>query len=364
MKKIVFVDRDGTIVREPKDQQVDTLEKLEFVPGIIAGLRLLLESGFNLVMVTNQNGLGSKSFPRREFSVVHEKILRLLEGEGIRFEKIFICPHQPEDQCRCRKPNTGLVTPYLKRHRIDRGRSFVLGDRETDVEFAKNLGVGSVRLCKRSRTSADYCTGDVMDACRYIVRSVRTASLRRVTHETAIEVQVTLDGSGVYRISTGLGFLDHMLDQLVRHSGIDLTLTVTGDLDVDEHHSVEDTGIALGKVLRSALGDKRGIRRFGFAAPLDEALAEVAVDLSGRSYLSFKCRFSRERVGALPTELVEDFFRGFADGLGATLHIRCVGRNDHHKIEAIFKTVAQTLRQAISIDRNRKLILPSTKGML
>lgn len=364
MLKVVFIDRDGTIIREPRDKQIDTLEKLEFLPGIISGLRLLVEAGFTLVMVSNQDGLGTKRYPKKDFHLVQSKILALLTGEGITFQKIFICPHRKSDRCHCRKPAIGLVRAYLRNHRIDRGNSFVLGDRETDVEFAENIAVRAVRLGKTLSTDAEYVTSDACEACRYIARASRTAVLKRITHETSITTRVVLDGTGEYEISTRIGFFDHMLAQLVRHSGVDLDLNVNGDLHIDEHHTVEDTGIALGKVLRLALGNKRGIQRFGFAAPLDEALAEVAIDLSGRSHLTFSVPFSREKVGQMPTELVEDFFHAFADGIGATIHIRCRGRNDHHKIEAIFKAVARALRQAVGIDRRRRSVLPSTKGKL
>lgn len=363
MKKVVFVDRDGTIVREPSDKQVDTLEKLSFVPGIITGLRLLLDAGYSLVMVSNQDGLGSRQYPKESFKIIQSKILKLLEGEGIRFEKIFICPHRLSDGCSCRKPKTGLLRSYLSRTSIDRARSFVLGDRETDVAFAANLGVRAVRLAN-SRTAAEFSTPNACEACRYIARAARAVEYSRKTAETAIRIELSPDGTGSFAGKTGIGFFDHMIAQLAKHSGIDLKLSVKGDLEIDEHHTVEDVGIALGNALRMALGSKRGIQRFGFAAPLDEALAEVSIDLSGRSYLGFSCPFRRERVGDLPTELVEDFFRAFADGLGATIHIRCMGRNDHHKIEAMFKTVARALRQAIAIDPRRRSVLPSTKGKL
>ena len=364
MKKVVFVDRDGTIIREPRDKQIDSLEKLEFVPGIIRALRLLADSGFTLVMVSNQDGLGTARYPREAYRQVQGKMLRLLSGEGIRFEKVFVCPHLPADRCECRKPETGLLKAYLKKEEIDINRSFVLGDRETDVELARKLGARAVRLNKNGRSTADYLTADAYEACSYIARASRWARLERVTNETKVSASVLLDGRGRYGISTGLKFFDHMLEQLSRHSGIDIVLKAEGDLDVDAHHTVEDTGIVLGETLRKALGDKRGIERFGFTAPLDEALAEVVIDLSGRSYLSFNCELKRESVGDLPTELVEDFFKAFSDGLRATLHIKCKGRNDHHKIEAIFKSTARALKEAVRVDRLALTNLPSTKGKL
>jgi imidazoleglycerol-phosphate dehydratase / histidinol-phosphatase len=364
MKTVVFVDRDGTIIREPRDKQIDSLEKLEFIPGIIGGLKLLVDSGYALVMVSNQDCLGSARYPRKTFDLVQGKLLRLLKGEGIVFEKVFICPHDRQDNCKCRKPKLGLLKNYLKLNSIDFSRSFVLGDRETDVEFANNLGVRSVRLSNTRRSAASFVAPDARAACQYIARASRFASLKRTTNETAISASVTLDGFGNHEISTGIHFFDHMLAQLARHSGIDIRLEAVGDVEVDAHHTVEDTAITLGEALRSALGDKRGIERFGFTAPLDEALAEVALDLSGRSFLSFECEFKRETVGDLPTELIEDFFKAFADGLGAAIHIKCKGRNDHHKIEAIFKSTARVLKQAVSIDARARATLPSTKGRL
>ena len=369
MKKVVFIDRDGTIIREPADKQIDTLEKLEFIPGIVTGLRLLADAGFTLVMVSNQDGLGTRTYPRAAFNEVQGKILRLLEGEGIVFEKIFICPHYPQDECTCRKPKLGLVKNYLAKNSIDYHNSFMFGDRQTDIEFAANLGVRGIQLSTSSSKrnlskSAEFVTADAYQACEYIFRSARSASIERTTNETSITARVSLDGSGSYKISTGIGFFDHMLSQLARHSKIDLVLEAKGDLHIDEHHTVEDTGIVLGELIRKALGSKRGINRFAFAAPLDEALAQVTLDLSGRRHCTFDCPFKRERIGDFPTELAEDFFRAFADGLAATLHISCRGRNEHHKIEAIFKAVAVALRSAIQIDRRALKVLPSTKGML
>ena len=362
MKRVIFVDRDGTIVREPRDEQVDTLDKLEFIPGIISGLRLLVDAGCTLVMVSNQDGLGSKRYPRKAFNLVQNKILGLLEGEGIRFQRVFICPHLPEDNCKCRKPGIGLVKRYIASNPIDRSRSFVLGDRPTDIAFAANLGIQGVLLSAKKQKDAVLCTPTASRACRFMAREIRSARVERKTHETTIVVDVLLDGIGVQSISTGIGFFDHMLDQLARHSGIDITIKAHGDLEVDEHHTVEDVAIVLGTAIRAALGKKRGIERF--AAPLDESLATVALDLSGRAHLSFNCIFQREMVGALPTELVEDFFRGFADGLKATLHIGCRGRNDHHKIEAIFKSVGRALKEAVRIDQRTANRIPSTKGVL
>ncbi len=362
MKKIVFIDRDGTIIREPADEQIDTLEKLEFVPGIISGLKILADAGYSLVMVSNQDGLGTARYPRKAFTQVQRKIVTTLGGEGIAFDEVFICPHLSQDGCACRKPKIGLVQKYLQTHRIDQARSFVLGDRETDVEFAENLGLKSVLLSSKNNNRATYRTTDAIEACRFILRWNRIGTVNRKTNETAIEGEVVIDGRGAYSISTGIGFFDHMLEQVARHSGFDIRLKAVGDLHIDEHHTVEDVGIALGEAIREALGDKRGVERF--AAPLDESLATVVLDLSGRSHLTFRCTFQRERVGELPTELVEDFFGGLVQGLKATLHIECEGRNDHHKIEAIFKSFGRALKSAATIDRRRMSSVPSTKGKL
>ncbi|MBI4418018.1 MAG: bifunctional histidinol-phosphatase/imidazoleglycerol-phosphate dehydratase HisB [Ignavibacteriales bacterium] len=392
--KVVFLDRDGTLIAEPPDKQIDSLDKLELIPGVVAGLRPLVEAGFELVMVTNQDGLGTKSFPRESFEMPQQKLLRLLEGEGIRFNSIFVCPHRPADQCNCRKPKTGMITEFLARNRIDLANSFVIGDRETDVEFAKNLGCRSVRLLTGEEASnADYAATSFRDACRFVLRGNRSGSLRRKANETTIDIRINLDGTGTYNVHTGIGFFDHMLTQLSKHSLIDMDISVKGDLDVDEHHTVEDTGLALGSAILQALDDKKGIERYGFllparlpdrhagrgavlqklfggrtdwhvGVPMDESLAKVALDIGGRPYLSFEGRFERERVGELPTELVEDFFRAFADGLRANLHISVEGRNDHHKIEAIFKSVARALKQAVSLDGRAPDILPTTKGTL
>lgn len=362
--KIVFLDRDGTLILEPPDEQVDSLEKLEFVPGIITGLRMLVECGFRLVLVTNQDGLGTPAYPLTAYQIVQEKILTFLNGEGIRFDRIFVCPHAAGDGCSCRKPKTGLVDDFLASVPVDRELSFMIGDRETDVTFAENIGVRSVRLLRGGATGAAYSTPSFPEACRYIVRSLRSSSVRRSTTETEIRVEVSLDGTGTAEIDTGVGFFDHMLAQLAKHSLVDLAVRVQGDLKVDEHHTVEDTGLALGEAVARALGDKRGIQRYGFVLPMDESLAQAALDLSGRPFLSFHAKFQRERVGDLPTELVEDFFRAFADGLRANLHLSVRGRNDHHKIEALFKATARALRLAVARDERAPAAIPSTKGVL
>lgn len=362
--KVVFLDRDGTLIVEPPDEQIDSLEKLELIPGVIEGLRSLINRGYRLVMVTNQDRLGSSAFPVEAFEKPQQKLLKIFEGEGIRFSEIFICPHAVEDSCECRKPKLGLVNEYLKRTAIDYATSFVIGDRETDVRFGKNIGCKTIRLTKSGPSEADFITESFLEACNIIARCSRSARTERTTNETSINVELNLDGTGAYEITTGIGFFDHMLAQLSKHSLIDMNIVVKGDLHIDEHHTVEDTGLTLGEAIRQALGDKRGIERYGFLLPMDESLAQVALDLGGRPYFAFKGGFERETVGEFPTELVEDFFRGFADGLRANLHIKVEGRNDHHKIEAIFKSVARALKQAVAIDQRAASILPSTKGTL
>jgi len=361
---VVFLDRDGTILAEPDDLQVDSLEKLEFLPGAMRGLRMLVERGYRLVLVSNQDGLGTPGYPQSSWEVVQAKMLRLLECEGIVFSDVFVCPHGESDHCSCRKPKTGMVDDFLKRNAINFAKSYVVGDRESDVELGKAIGCKTIRLGSTLSSTADIIVPGIAEACLVIVRLDRTAAVRRRTHETDLAVEIVLDGSGNSTIATGIGFFDHMLSQLARHSGADLTITAKGDLHVDEHHTVEDTGLALGEAVRQALGDKSGIERFGFAAPLDESLAQVVIDLSGRAFCSFQADFGRERVGELPTELVEDFYRAFADGLRATVHVSAAGRNDHHKIEALFKATARALKQAIALDEFRSGILPSTKGVL
>lgn len=362
--KVVFIDRDGTIVVEPPDEQVDSLEKLELIPGVIQGLRLLQNRGYVLVLVSNQDNLGSSAYPNEKYEIVQKKLMRLLNGEGIQFKSVFVCPHSSNDNCLCRKPKTGLLDEFIRTNEVDLLRSFVFGDRETDVQLARNIGCKAIRLTSDESTKADFKSNSFIEACNYIVKSNRSATVIRNTAETKISVEICLDGEGSYKINSGIGFFDHMLSLLSKHSGIDVKIEVQGDLQVDEHHSVEDTGLALGDAIRQALGDKRGIERYGFLLPMDESLAQVALDLGGRPFCSFNAKFEREKVGEFPTELVEDFFRAFADGLRANLHITVAGRNDHHKIEAIFKAVARSLQQAVRQNEKNADVLPTTKGVL
>ncbi len=356
LAKILFLDRDGTLVEEPPDEQVDRLEKIRFLPGVIPALLRLRDAGYRLVMVTNQNGIGGASFPEPAFRVPHEFILEVLRSQGIVFDAVFVCPHRPEEGCACRKPRTGLVSAYLARTPIDAARSFVIGDRETDLELASNLGLAGLRV-RLGGSSAE--TWEAITA--RLLAASRAATVTRKTRETEVCASVDLGRESPVEITTGLEFLDHMLEQIARHGGFALALTCRGDLGVDEHHTVEDCALALGEALRGALGDKRGVARYGFLLPMDEALAQVALDLSGRPFFVWKGTFARERVGDLPTELVPHFFRSLAESLGAALHLEVHGENTHHMVEACFKGVGRALRQALRVEGTE---LPSSKGTL
>ena len=350
----LFIDRDGTLIEEPPDEQVDSLEKVRFLPGVFAALADLVRHGYRLVMVTNQDGLGTSSFPRPAFDAPQRFVLETLRSQGVEFDAVFVCPHFETDGCACRKPNTALVAEYIRANGVDLAASAVIGDRDTDLQFAANLGVRGVRV-RRNGTPAE--TWPV------IVQSLtaRRAQVSRHTRETQIDVGVNLDDTSRVLIATGIGFFDHMLEQLARHGGFALELACKGDLGVDEHHTVEDCALALGTALRQALGSKVGIARYGFLLPMDEAQAQVAIDLSGRPFAQFSGRFNREAVGGLPTELVPHFFRSLAESLGAAVHVSVTGENSHHMIEACFKGVGRTLRQAL---RRESHELPSTKGVL
>ncbi len=354
MNKVVFVDRDGTLVEEPADEQVDRLDKIRLMRGVIPALLDIRRAGFALVMTTNQDGLGTSSFSQTDFDVTQQFMLALFSSQGIEFDAICICPHFVQDGCRCRKPQPGLVSDYLATHAVDRTASFVVGDRDTDIQFARNLGMTGLLI------SAGDGQGWADIAAR-ITRGDRIATLARKTRETDIVVTVDLDRPSPVDITTGIGFLDHMIEQIARHGGFALQLKAGGDLHVDEHHTVEDCALALGQALRQALGDKRGIGRYGFVLPMDEAQARVAIDLSGRAYFTFSGTFARERVGELPTELVPHFFRSLADALGAAVQIEVQGENTHHMVEACFKGLGRSLRQALRREGDE---LPSSKGVL
>jgi imidazoleglycerol-phosphate dehydratase / histidinol-phosphatase len=352
-KKVLFIDRDGTLIVEPADQQIDSLAKLELIEGVIPALLRLRDAGFTFVMVSNQDGRGTPSFPEDTFQQPHQFLQRLLASQGIHFEAEFICPHFAKDNCDCRKPKLGLLRDYLNEP-IDRAHSYVIGDRDTDIELARNIGIEGLRIGGSSpetwATIADRLT-----------RVERRAHTRRKTKETEIDIVVNLDRESPLHVATGLGFFDHMLEQIAKHGGFSLELTCKGDLHIDEHHTVEDCALALGQALKAALGDKRGIHRYGFLLPMDEALAQIAIDLSGRPYFVFEGKFGRDTVGQLPTELVPHFFRSLAETLGAAINIKVEGDNTHHMIEACFKGVGRTLRQAFRITDKE---LPSTKGAL
>ena len=355
-RQIIFLDRDGTLNEEPPDEQVDSLEKIRLMPGVVPALLELKHAGFGFVMVTNQDGLGTASFPREHFDLTQRCIVGLFSSQGIEFEAVCICPHFKREDCACRKPKTGMVHEYLAANEIDKRRSYMIGDRDTDMEFATNLGLQGLRI--RLHGDAQE-TWPAIHA--HIIGQARRAHVHRKTKETEIDVDVDLSREGPSSIATGLGFFDHMLEQIAKHGGFALELKCTGDLHIDEHHTIEDCALALGTALREALGDKRGVARYGFLLAMDEAQAQVALDLSGRPFFVWEGRFNRERVGELPTELVSHFFRSLAETLGAALHISVRGENAHHMIESCFKGVGRSLRQAI---RREGTDLPSTKGAL
>ncbi len=353
-EKILFLDRDGTLIEEPEDFQVDSVDKVRLVPGVIPALLEIARHGFRFVVVSNQDGLGTASFPQEQFEACHAHALDLFTSQGIEFDEIFICPHLPEDNCECRKPRTGLLTRYLAATDVDLEASAVIGDRATDMQLAERIGIRGILV----NTDGAMTWPQITDL---LCHADRKASCRRVTNETHIELSVNLDSAASVEIDTGIGFYDHMLEQVARHGGFSLSLQCKGDLDVDEHHTVEDTAICLGSALRDALGNKLGIGRYGFLLPMDESQARVALDLSGRAAFEFNGDFPRDKVGELSTEMVEHFFRSLSESLGAALHIEVAGRNTHHMVEACFKAVGRALRQAI---RREGTELPSTKGTL
>lgn len=351
--RVLFVDRDGTLIREPDDFQIDRFEKFRMVPGAISALARARDAGYRLVMVSNQDGLGTASFPREDFEGPQALLLDILASEGIVFDEILIDPTLPDDGADTRKPGIGMVRHYLRAGVIDVDRSAVVGDRDTDLQLATNMGIRGYRL----DASCDWpaIIRDLLDA-------PRRARIQRVTRETAIDVEVDLDNPARPEISTGLGFFDHMLEQLGLHGGFALTLRCQGDLHIDEHHTVEDCALAIGQALAKALDDRRGIGRYGFLLPMDESLAQVALDLSGRAGFVFEGRFTRDSVGGLPTEMVPHFFRSLSDALSATLHLTVKGDNTHHMVEACFKAVGRCLRQALQRGSDRAV--PSSKGVL
>ncbi len=356
MKKILFIDRDGTLVEEPADEQVDALEKIRFTRGVMRNLSFLRQhTDFLFVMVSNQDGLGTSSFPESTFWPAHNFILQTLEGEGITFDEILVDRHFPSDHAPTRKPQTGLVEKYMTGDGYDIAHSYVIGDRETDAAFARNIGCQSLILGR------DGLTWDKI--AELVYAGERTALVERTTKETDISVRLSLDGSGHCHIDTGLGFFDHMLEQIGKHGGIDLDIVCHGDLHVDEHHTIEDTALALGQGLHEALGSKRGIERYGYSLPMDDCQAHVCLDFGGRPWLVWQADFRRERIGDMPTEMFFHFFKSLSDAAHMNLYIHAEGQNEHHKIEGIFKALARSLKMAVRRDIFH-YELPSTKGML
>lgn len=375
MKKILFIDRDGTLVLEPDDEQIDSLEKLEFYPEVFTYLgKISKELDYELVMVTNQDGLGTKSFPEEFFWPAHNKLLNSFKNEGVTFSEIFIDRSFPNDNASTRKPRTGMLTNYLDNSEYNLSESYVIGDRISDMELAKNLNskgilinIDNIKLKEEIKNDFDDVislkTNSWSEIYSHLKLKDRVVKKKRKTNETDIVMNLNLDGKGKSTIDTGISFFDHMLDQLARHGGIDLDLKINGDLDIDEHHTIEDAGITLGEAFHDALGEKIGIERYGFCLPMDDCLAQVSIDFGGRSWLVWEAEFKREMIGKMPTEMFMHFFKSFCDGAKANLNIKAEGKNEHHKIEAIFKAFARTIKQAIKRDPE-KMILPSTKGNL
>ena len=364
-KKVLFIDRDGTIIIEPPtDFQVDSLEKLEFLPGAISALKKIKEElDFELVMVTNQDGLGTDSYPEDTFWPAQNKMLKTWGGEGITWADIQIDKTFEHENAPTRKPRTGLLTAYFDKDKYDLENSFVIGDRKTDVQLAKNLGSKSIFIAKEPFEEATFTTTSWGEIYRFLSKNDRIGKVRRTTKETDIEVVINLDGTGKTEISTGLPFFDHMLDQIGKHSNSDLKIKVDGDLHIDEHHTIEDTALALGEAILQAFGSKKGIERYGFLLPMDDCLAQVAIDFGGRPWIEWEAEFKREKIGDMPTEMFFHFFKSFSDTAKCNLNIKAEGANEHHKIEAIFKGLAKAIKMAKRKDLDN-LQVPSTKGVL
>ena len=376
MKKILFIDRDGTLVNEPKDYQLDSFEKLSFYPKVFNYLsKIYNELDYKLIVVTNQDGLGTDSFPYKNFTPVNDFIIKSFENEGVVFDNICIDNSFPEDNSANRKPSTGMIKKYLNNKDYDIDNSFVIGDRLTDMELAKNISCSGIFI----DNDADLGKSEVKDVdldnviklktksweeiYTFLKKQNRTSNIHRVTGETNVFIELNLDGSGNSDIKTGISFFDHMLDQLAKHSGVDLIIDTKGDLNVDEHHTIEDTGITLGKAFFEALGKKIGIERYGFCLPMDDCLAQVSIDFGGRNWIEWDVEFKREMIGKMPTEMFFHFFKSFSDSAKANINIKADGLNEHHKIESIFKAFAKSIKAAIKRDKD-KMILPSTKGEL
>jgi len=374
MKRVIFLDRDGTLIKEPPDDyQVDSLEKLEYLPGVFRNLHKIRNfTDYELVIVSNQDGMGTPSFPEEDFRIPHEKFLTAFQNEGVEFDAVFLDPSMPEENSPDRKPGTGMLKAYLQGD-YDLENSMVIGDRITDIQLAKNLGAKGIFYGKeevREELEAAGLSDQILlisddwnQIYSFIRSDLRRSNVTRVTGETEIFVELSLDGEGRTEISTGLGFFDHMLDQLGRHGGLDLVIKARGDLHVDEHHTVEDTALALGEAISMALGNKRGIERYAFVLPMDDSLARVAIDFGGRPWIEWNVEFKREMVGDLPTEMFFHFFKSFSDAAGCNLNIEATGSNEHHKIESIFKGFAKALGKAVKLDPDNNS-LPTTKGKL
>lgn len=376
-QKILFIDRDGTLIKEPADEQIDSFEKLVFYPKMLQYLpKIAKELDYELVMITNQDGLGTASFPEDTFWPVQNFIIQTLENEGVNFSAVYIDRTFAKDNAPTRKPGTALLTQYFDTEKYDLKNSFTIGDRENDVMLGKNLGAKAIWLNNHSnlgagefKTKVDLTdtialeTTDWEKVYEFLKLGQRKFEHRRATRETDIDIKINLDGKGDAKISTGVHFFDHMLDQIARHGSIDLEIIAKGDLHIDEHHTIEDTGIALGEIFALALGNKKGIERYGFALPMDDCLAQVAVDFGGRNWLVWEADFKREKIGEMPTEMFFHFFKSFSDAAKCNLNIKAEGQNEHHKIEAIFKAFAKAIKMAVKRDVNN-MVLPSTKGLL
>ena len=363
MKKVLFIDRDGTIIIEPEDEQIDSLEKLEFYPKVISTLRRIAkELDYELVMITNQDGLGTESFPAETFLIPHNKMLITLKNEDIEFSEIIIDKTFPEENAPTRKPGTALLKKYFDGD-YDLANSYVIGDRVTDIDLAKNIGAKAIFVSGEINPDAVLTTTDWEEILNELKKENRTAIVERKTKETEIKIELNLDGKGDYSISTGLNFFNHMLEQLAKHSLCDLSIKVNGDLEVDEHHTIEDTAIALGEAFGKALGDKKQIERYGFMLPMDDIIASAAVDFSSRSWLNWKVKFKREYVGDMPTEMFSHFFKSFSDAAKCNLYIKAKGKNEHHKIEAVFKAFGRAIKQAVRKNSSNPDV-PSTKGVI
>jgi imidazoleglycerol-phosphate dehydratase/histidinol-phosphatase len=377
MKKVLFIDRDGTLIKETIDEQIDAFEKMIFYPKAFTYLgKIAKELEYELVMISNQDGLGTASFPEDTFWPVHNFIMKSFENEGIVFDKVFLDRTFPNENATTRKPGTGMLTEYFS-EAYDLKNSFVIGDRLTDIELAKNLGAKGIYINDKTHLGTDEITvkrevlndviaietNDWEKIYEFLKLENRVAEITRNTNETQIYIKLNLDGTGKSEITTGIAFFDHMLDQIARHGNMDLTINVKGDLEVDEHHTIEDTMIALGEVFANALGNKLGIERYGFCLPMDDCLAQVAIDFGGRNWLVWEADFKREMIGKMPTEMFYHLFKSFTDGAKCNLNIKASGINEHHKIEGIFKAFAKAIKAAIQRDPE-KMILPSTKGML